>query len=127
MGAQKLFIRLAGTPEGGAAAEGRARTAGSPGVGPGPRLDLSGAGGRPREGDLGRPCGVAVDRASWLGWKKGGRTGRARSCESLEWPRAARGAPGGARESSGPAPGEDFEIGTGTRKKPKFYQKRWRL
>lgn len=85
-------------PEGGGAAEGPARTSGGPGASPGPRLSpcstSPGAGGGPREGDLERPCGAALGRASQLGWRGGGGTGRAHSCGSRELRRAERAAGG---------------------------------
>ena len=92
-------------PEGGGAAEGPARTSGGPGASPGPRLSpcstSPGAGGGPREGDLERPCGAALGRASQLGWRGGGGTGRAHSCESCELRWAERAAGG----SPDPGPG----------------------
>lgn len=62
-------------------------------------LDLSGAGGGPREGDLGRPCGVALDRTSRLGWEKRRKD---RPSAFVREPRAAPGGASSTRRSEPP-------------------------
>lgn len=100
-GGGRLWLCGGGALHGPLVARGPARESWAVGGQAAPLLDLSGAGGGPRKGDLERPCGAALGRASGLGWRGGGGTGRAHLCWS--WQRSAgRSAPAGfPRSGSG--------------------------